>query len=132
MNYDNFIYQSFFVMFFFRHAGKFVAVFASIPFPIFAALYCILFGLVGMSFIILSEISLPYAFVLLFTIYFSLFIHQLRLKYHFSSLQTWTLWEILLSLGLHCSLEYLFVNFSISARLLRDLDLFILTPDGWV
>lgn len=55
-------------MFFFHHAGKFVAVFASIPFPIFAALYCILVGLVGMSFIILSEISLPYAFVLLFTI----------------------------------------------------------------
>ncbi|XP_073221588.1 nucleobase-ascorbate transporter 1-like [Cicer arietinum] len=27
--------------------GKFVAVFASIPFPIFAALYCILFGLVA-------------------------------------------------------------------------------------
>lgn len=30
-------------------AGKFGAVFASIPFPIFAALYCVLFGLVGMS-----------------------------------------------------------------------------------
>jgi len=29
-------------------AGKFGAVFASIPFPIFAALYCVLFGLVGM------------------------------------------------------------------------------------
>lgn len=29
-------------------AGKFGAVFASIPFPVFAALYCILFGLVGM------------------------------------------------------------------------------------
>ncbi|CAI0417512.1 unnamed protein product [Linum tenue] len=28
-------------------AGKFGAVFASIPFPIFAALYCVLFGLVG-------------------------------------------------------------------------------------
>ncbi|KAL0301765.1 UNVERIFIED_CONTAM: Nucleobase-ascorbate transporter 1, partial [Sesamum radiatum] len=27
--------------------GKFGAVFASIPFPIFAALYCVLFGLVG-------------------------------------------------------------------------------------
>jgi xanthine/uracil permease len=30
-------------------AGKFGAVFASIPFPIYAALYCVLFGLVGMS-----------------------------------------------------------------------------------
>ena len=28
-------------------AGKFGALFASIPFPIFAALYCVLFGLVG-------------------------------------------------------------------------------------
>ena len=31
----------------FYMAGKFGAVFASIPFPIFAALYCVLFGLVG-------------------------------------------------------------------------------------
>lgn len=28
-------------------AGKFGAIFASIPFPIFAALYCLFFGLVG-------------------------------------------------------------------------------------
>jgi hypothetical protein len=28
-------------------AGKFGALFASIPFPIFAAVYCVLFGLVG-------------------------------------------------------------------------------------
>ncbi|KAF7815283.1 Nucleobase-ascorbate transporter 1 [Senna tora] len=33
-------------MIFFSTLGKFGAVFASIPFPIFAALYCILFGLV--------------------------------------------------------------------------------------
>ncbi|KAI5415822.1 N-terminal acetyltransferase [Lathyrus oleraceus] len=35
-------------MIFFATLGKFGAVFASIPFPIFAALYCVLFGLVGM------------------------------------------------------------------------------------
>ncbi|KAL7185858.1 hypothetical protein ACSBR2_027759 [Camellia fascicularis] len=34
-------------MIFFSILGKFGAVFASIPFPIYAALYCILFGLVG-------------------------------------------------------------------------------------
>ncbi|XP_071716996.1 nucleobase-ascorbate transporter 1 [Rutidosis leptorrhynchoides] len=34
-------------MIFFSMLGKFGAVFASIPFPIYAALYCILFGLVG-------------------------------------------------------------------------------------
>jgi len=28
-------------------SGKFGAFFASIPFPIFAAMYCVLFGLVG-------------------------------------------------------------------------------------
>ncbi|KAF7832274.1 nucleobase-ascorbate transporter 1 [Senna tora] len=41
-------------MIFFSIFGKFGAVFASIPFPIFAALYCILFGLVasvGLSFL---------------------------------------------------------------------------------
>ncbi|CAM8900743.1 hypothetical protein QQ045_009756 [Rhodiola kirilowii] len=41
-------------MIFFALLGKFGAVFASIPFPIFAALYCILFGLVssvGISFL---------------------------------------------------------------------------------
>ncbi|GFY97545.1 Xanthine/uracil permease family protein [Actinidia rufa] len=35
-------------MIFFSVLGKFGAVFASIPFPIYAALYCVLFGLVGM------------------------------------------------------------------------------------
>ncbi|XP_052178942.1 nucleobase-ascorbate transporter 1 [Diospyros lotus] len=34
-------------MIFFSILGKFGAVFASIPFPIYAALYCVLFGLVG-------------------------------------------------------------------------------------
>ncbi|KAL1090496.1 hypothetical protein V6Z11_D07G092900 [Gossypium hirsutum] len=34
-------------MMFFSIFGKFGAVFASMPFPIFAALYCVLFGLVG-------------------------------------------------------------------------------------
>ncbi|KAJ9537694.1 hypothetical protein OSB04_030427 [Centaurea solstitialis] len=34
-------------MIFFSILGKFGAVFASIPFPIYAAVYCILFGLVG-------------------------------------------------------------------------------------
>ncbi|CAN1843460.1 Nucleobase-ascorbate transporter 1 [Linum perenne] len=34
-------------MIFFSTLGKFGAVFASIPFPIFAAMYCVLFGLVG-------------------------------------------------------------------------------------
>ncbi|KAJ4763165.1 Nucleobase ascorbate transporter [Rhynchospora pubera] len=41
-------------MIFFSLLGKFGAVFASIPFPIFAALYCVLFGLitsVGISFL---------------------------------------------------------------------------------
>ncbi|CAN1283620.1 Nucleobase-ascorbate transporter 2 [Linum perenne] len=41
-------------MIFFSMLGKFGALFASIPFPIFAALYCILFGLVasvGLSFL---------------------------------------------------------------------------------
>ncbi|CAN1124240.1 Nucleobase-ascorbate transporter 1 [Linum perenne] len=36
-------------MIFFSTLGKFGAVFASIPFPIFAAMYCVLFGLVGKS-----------------------------------------------------------------------------------
>lgn len=30
-----------------RHSGKFGALFASIPLPIFAAIYCVLFGIVG-------------------------------------------------------------------------------------
>ncbi|XP_042493180.1 nucleobase-ascorbate transporter 1-like isoform X2 [Macadamia integrifolia] len=34
-------------MMFFATLGKFGALFASIPFPIFAAIYCVLFGLVG-------------------------------------------------------------------------------------
>ncbi|KAL8130367.1 hypothetical protein V2J09_019522 [Rumex salicifolius] len=34
-------------MIFFSILGKFGALFASIPFPIFAAIYCVLFGLVG-------------------------------------------------------------------------------------
>ncbi|KAL5700053.1 N-terminal acetyltransferase [Ranunculus cassubicifolius] len=41
-------------MIFFSFLGKFGALFASIPFPIFAALYCVLFGLVasvGISFL---------------------------------------------------------------------------------
>ncbi|KAK6919311.1 Nucleobase cation symporter 2 family [Dillenia turbinata] len=41
-------------MMFFSTLGKFGAIFASIPFPIFAALYCVLFGLVasvGLSFL---------------------------------------------------------------------------------
>ncbi|PIA52343.1 hypothetical protein AQUCO_01000302v1 [Aquilegia coerulea] len=41
-------------MFFFSIFGKFGAFFASIPFPIFAAIYCVLFGLVaatGISFV---------------------------------------------------------------------------------
>ncbi|ONK70258.1 uncharacterized protein A4U43_C05F31880 [Asparagus officinalis] len=41
-------------MIFFSILGKFGALFASIPFPIFAALYCVLFGLVasvGISFL---------------------------------------------------------------------------------
>ncbi|XP_020103753.1 nucleobase-ascorbate transporter 1 isoform X1 [Ananas comosus] len=41
-------------MIFFSTLGKFGAVFASIPFPLFAALYCVLFGLVasvGISFL---------------------------------------------------------------------------------
>ncbi|KAI3870487.1 hypothetical protein MKX03_022680 [Papaver bracteatum] len=41
-------------MIFFATMGKFGALFASIPFPIFAALYCVLFGLVasvGLSFL---------------------------------------------------------------------------------
>ncbi|MCI07897.1 nucleobase-ascorbate transporter 1-like, partial [Trifolium medium] len=40
--------------------GKFGAVFASIPFPIFAALYCILFGLVasvGISFLQFTNLN---------------------------------------------------------------------------
>lgn len=38
-------------------SGKFGAVFASIPFPIFAALYCVLFGLIGEFFIFLDYLS---------------------------------------------------------------------------
>ncbi|CAL1400901.1 unnamed protein product [Linum trigynum] len=34
-------------MIFFSILGKFGALFASVPFPIFVALYCVLFGLVG-------------------------------------------------------------------------------------
>lgn len=36
-------------LFIYRIAGKFGALFASIPFTIFAAVYCVLFGLVGWS-----------------------------------------------------------------------------------
>ena len=42
-------------------AGKFGAVFASIPFPIFAALYCVLFGLVGMLLAKLKSGFLPFS-----------------------------------------------------------------------
>jgi len=52
-------------------AGKFGAVFASIPFPIFAALYCVLFGLVGMS-LAISEFS----FLLLFFSFLFLSLHN--------------------------------------------------------
>ncbi|KAF6173232.1 hypothetical protein GIB67_026927 [Kingdonia uniflora] len=38
-------------MMFFATLGKFGALFASIPFPIFAALYCVLFASVGLSFL---------------------------------------------------------------------------------
>ncbi|CAJ1971136.1 unnamed protein product [Sphenostylis stenocarpa] len=47
-------------MIFFSILGKFGAVFASIPFPIFAALYCILFGLVasiGISFLQFTNLN---------------------------------------------------------------------------
>ncbi|XP_022759016.1 nucleobase-ascorbate transporter 1 isoform X1 [Durio zibethinus] len=47
-------------MMFFSTLGKFGAVFASIPFPIFAALYCVLFGLVGLS--LFLGISIPQFF----------------------------------------------------------------------
>ncbi|KAL0915650.1 hypothetical protein M5K25_016083 [Dendrobium thyrsiflorum] len=47
-------------MIFFSTLGKFGAVFASIPFPIFAALYCVLFGLVasvGISFLQFTNLN---------------------------------------------------------------------------
>ncbi|KAK7372611.1 hypothetical protein VNO80_05997 [Phaseolus coccineus] len=47
-------------MIFFSILGKFGAVFASVPFPIFAALYCILFGLVasiGISFLQFTNLN---------------------------------------------------------------------------
>ncbi|XP_038713249.1 nucleobase-ascorbate transporter 1-like isoform X2 [Tripterygium wilfordii] len=47
-------------MIFFSVLGKFGAVFASIPFPIFAALYCVLFGLVGLS--LFLGLSIPQFF----------------------------------------------------------------------
>ncbi|KNA10028.1 hypothetical protein SOVF_148190 [Spinacia oleracea] len=47
-------------MIFFSTLGKFGAVFASIPFPIFSALYCVLFGLVasvGLSFLQFTNLN---------------------------------------------------------------------------
>jgi hypothetical protein len=41
----------------FAISGKFGAVFASIPFPIFAALYCILFGIVSKFFLFLYYLT---------------------------------------------------------------------------
>jgi len=53
-------------------AGKFGALFASIPFPIFAALYCVLFGLVGKDGIHFDRI-VP---VMLFSYFFNLFLRD--------------------------------------------------------
>jgi len=111
--------------------GKFGAVFASIPFPIFAALYCILFGLVGMPYNLNWDLIVIH-FLLFIYLQLPSLVHQLQLEYHFFSSQTWTPWEILLSSGSHFSLEYLFLNFSINTGLFHDMALFILMLDGWV
>lgn len=45
-------------------AGKFGAFFASIPLPIFAAIYCVLYGIVGKYFPS-SDICYPFLYFLL-------------------------------------------------------------------
>jgi hypothetical protein len=96
-------------------------------------LYCVLFGLVGMLLLSPSWVNSIVMHFLCSSMHCLCFlIHQVQLEYHFFNLQTWTLWEILSSLASHCSLEYLFPNFSMNTGLLHTMALFILTPDGYV
>ncbi|KAK9666309.1 hypothetical protein RND81_14G176300 [Saponaria officinalis] len=72
-------------MIFFSILGKFVAVFASIPFPIFAALYCVLFGLVasvGLSFLQFTNMnSMRNLFINGLSLFLGISIHQFFLEY---------------------------------------------------
>ncbi|KAF1868547.1 hypothetical protein Lal_00035985 [Lupinus albus] len=64
-------------------AGKFGAVFASIPIPIFAALYCILFGLVvGISFLQFTNLNSMRNLVIIgLTLFLGISVHQLFDQY---------------------------------------------------
>eukprot|EP01018_Ginkgo_biloba_P003539 Gb_26069 [translate_table: standard] len=67
-------------MIFFSILGKFGALFASIPFPIFAAIYCVLFGLVaavGLSFMQFTNInSMRTLFILGLSLFLGLSVPQ--------------------------------------------------------
>lgn len=114
-------------------AGKFGAVFASIPFPIFAALYCVLFGLVGMA--------LPHLYVYLIVFFLVsglvLFLSQtccfqLQWDCHFFSSQTWIPCETSLLLGCHSSLGFLSPSSSMNIGIPHTTASSILMLDGWV
>ncbi|KAE9614938.1 putative xanthine/uracil/vitamin C permease [Lupinus albus] len=72
-------------MIFFSTLGKFGAVFASIPIPIFAALYCILFGLVasvGISFLQFTNLNSMRNLVIIgLTLFLGISVHQLFDQY---------------------------------------------------
>ncbi|CAO2815825.1 unnamed protein product [Amaranthus hypochondriacus] len=72
-------------MIFFSILGKFGAVFASIPFPIFAALYCVLFGLVasvGLSFLQFTNMnSMRNLFITGVSLFFGISIPQFFYDY---------------------------------------------------
>lgn len=72
-------------MIFFSMLGKFGALFASIPFPIFAAVYCVLFGLVaavGLSFLQFTNMnSMRNLFIVGVSIFLGLSIPQYFMSY---------------------------------------------------
>ncbi|KAK9677366.1 hypothetical protein RND81_11G138900 [Saponaria officinalis] len=72
-------------MIFFSLLGKFGAVFASIPWPIFAALYCVLFGLVasvGLSYLQFTNMnSMRNLFIIGLSLFLGISIPQLFVEY---------------------------------------------------
>ncbi|GAB2279765.1 DUF1279 super [Dionaea muscipula] len=77
-------------MIFFSILGKFGALFASIPFPIFAAVYCVLFGLVGsvgLSFLQFTNMnSMRNLFITGVALFFGLSIPDYFMQYTASTL----------------------------------------------
>lgn len=90
-------------------SGKFGAFFASIPLPIFAAIYCVLYGLVGEC--SNKNNNLIY---LTFKLYITskFLFHQLLLESHLYNSQTIIPWEISTFWDHLFSLEYQYHNIS--------------------